>query len=102
MCDNINHIINKSRIKQRENNQRQRIFLMYLSSATVVHETLVCIGTCLDIRYPSRVATPQILEKWFAVLGTSAAGAVKDLNLYQEQVGKIEQAEMVSHIPIAH
>lgn len=37
----------------------------------------------------------QILEKWFAEIGTSAAGATKDLNLYLEQIGKIEQAEMV-------
>lgn len=37
----------------------------------------------------------QILEKWFGVIGTSAAGAQKDLNLYLEQIGKIEQAEMV-------
>lgn len=37
----------------------------------------------------------QLLEKWFGVLGTSAQGAIKDLNLYQEQVGKIEQAELV-------
>lgn len=40
--------------------------------------------------------TNQILEKWFGAIGTSAAGATKDLNLYLEQIGKIEQAEMVS------
>ena len=40
----------------------------------------------------------QILEKWFSVMGTSAAGATKDLNLYLEQIGKIEQAEMVSDV----
>ena len=39
--------------------------------------------------------TMQLVEKWFSVLGTPAAAAVKDLNLYQEQVGKIEQAELV-------
>lgn len=41
----------------------------------------------------------KLLEKWFAVIGTSAAGATKDLNLYLEQIGKIEQAEMVSPSP---
>ena len=40
----------------------------------------------------------QILEKWFSAIGTSAAGATKDLNLYLEQIGKIEQAEMVSEV----
>lgn len=39
--------------------------------------------------------TEDLLEKWFAVLGTSAQGAIKDLNLYQEQVGKVEQAEQL-------
>ncbi|CAB1117739.1 unnamed protein product [Ectocarpus sp. CCAP 1310/34] len=39
--------------------------------------------------------TEELLEKWFAVVGTSAAGAAKDLNLYQEQIGKIEQAELL-------
>lgn len=39
--------------------------------------------------------TEELVEKWFGVLGTPAAAAVKDLNLYQEQVGKIEQAEML-------
>lgn len=43
-----------------------------------------------------RLLTIQLVEKWFAVVGTPAAAAVKDLNLYQEQVSKIEQAELVS------
>lgn len=37
----------------------------------------------------------KILERWFGVLGTSSQGAIKDLNLYLEQVGKVEQSELV-------
>lgn len=42
------------------------------------------------------------MEKWFATIGTSASGATKDLNLYLEQIGKIEQAEMVRAFPFVN
>lgn len=42
----------------------------------------------------------QLLEKWFEVVGISPQGAMKDLNLYQEQVGKVEQAELVSPVTL--
>ena len=49
----------------------------------------------LNLAFYSFICRAQLLEKWFEVLGTSSQGVIKDLNLYQEQVGKVEQAEMV-------
>lgn len=63
------------------------VILLFLHS----HGLIIRLASCSPGDY-----SIQLVEKWFGVLGTPAAAAVKDLNLYQEQVGKIEQAEMVS------
>ncbi|CAM9185199.1 unnamed protein product [Pylaiella littoralis] len=53
------------------------------------------VGVFTLIEHIGLEPTEELLEKWFATIGTSASGATKDLNLYLEQIGKIEQAEML-------
>lgn len=41
------------------------------------------------------LSNTQLLEKWFNKMGTPSQGIIKDLNLYQEQLSKLEASEQV-------